>query len=339
MSYETFRNEVLLNMAADEMPVEQIVPAIHAVDKAATKYDVVRKETGLTVINGVPEVLKHYIGTRATENLSPDTLKNYFYTLRDFFMTVNRPVSKVTANDIRCYLYDYKKKNNVSDRTLEQKRLTIKNFYAWCLREDVYDDLKKNPCETVSTIKYYAKPREPFTMSELETIRVCCEDVRERAIVDILVSAGLRVTELCDLKKDDIDLIERTVKVRHGKGNKFRMTYISAETVVSLRRYFNTRTDSCPYVFVNKRGSEKHQIHKKVIEQIFANICVRAGIEDPDRRHPHNLRHTFATVMLQNGAPIQHVQKMLGHAKLETTLVYAKDNLQDIKRTHERCAV
>ena len=339
MSYELFRNEVLLNMAAEEIPVEHLVPAIHAVDEAAKDYDFNRKEIALTVVNGVPQVLKMYIGARATENLSPDTLRTYFYDLRNFFTSTPKHIDEIDANDIRCYLWNYKKTRDISDRTLNQIRICIKSFYTWCLHEKVFPEMVSNPCEPVKSIKYYAKPRQPFTVEELETIRVFCMNERERAIVDLIVSSGIRVSELCALKKEDINMVTREVRVWHGKGDKFRQTYLSAEAMISLRRYYMTRNDNCPYVIVNFRGRDKHKIGKRGIESMLKKICERAGIENPERWIPHNLRHTFATVMIQNGAPVQHVQKLLGHAKLETTMIYAKDNQMDIKRTHERCAV
>ena len=180
-------------------------------------------------------------------------------------------------------------------------------------------------------------PRDQ-TLIELETMRENCRDRREKCVVDLLYSTGLRVSELCDLKFEDIDLHEKSVKVMHGKGNKYRMTYMNAEAVVSLNLYLATRNDDCPYVIVNKHGQVKHGLRKRAIEVMIKNIGERANL-DMKKAHPHIFRHTFATTLIQNGAPVQHVQKLLGHAKLETTMIYAKDNQDDIKRTHERCAV
>lgn len=334
MSYELFRNDVLMNMD-NMLPDEYMIPAINAVDHAAVGYDVKRKPVSLIVVNGTPEALKMYIATRAVQKLTKATIANYFYTLRRFFLFVAKDIDKITANDIRCFLFDYQMQTGISDRTLDGKIGCINTFFDWCVKNGI---LVSNPCINVDRIKYYATPRQPLTQIELETVRECCKDRREKCIVDMLYSTGIRVSELCALKLEDIDIHERSVKIMHGKGNKYRMTYMNAEAVVSLNLYLNTRTDNCPYVIVNKRGEVKHGLQKKSIETIIKNLGERANI-DLKKAKPHNFRHTFATVMIRNGAPVQHVQKLLGHAKLETTMIYAKDNQDDIKRTHERCAV
>ena len=333
MSYELFRNDVLMNLV-EAIPQEQMIPAINAVDKAAVNYDISRKNVSLIVVNGIPDQLKKYIASKATENIKKNTLNIYFYALRNFFLRMSKHIEDITATDIRCYLYEYQQRHKVSERTLEQLRIYINSFFDWAVRNDY---LTKNPCEKVMHIKYYATPREPFDAVELETIRASCRNFREKAIVDLLYSSGLRVSELCALKMEDVDFQSRTLIVRHGKGDKFRITYYNAEAEVSLKAYLATRDDSCPYLIVNIRG-EKHGIGKRAIEDTIKKVCERAEI-DKKKAIPHNFRHTFATVMIDNGAPIQHVQQLLGHAKIDTTLIYAKKNMADIKRTHERCAV
>ena len=334
MSYEFFRTDVLSNLSG-VLPEDLIPPAINAVDRTAVGYEFSPRNVSLIVVDGIPEPLRIYIATRATEKLSKETLRNYFYTLRTFFLYVAKDLDRITANDIRCFLFDYQRRTGISDRTLDSKLGQINTFFDWCVKEDI---LVTNPCAKVLRIKYYAEPRNPLDPVELEMMRQSCTCRREKAIVDLLFSTGLRVSELCALKFEDIDLHERSVRVMHGKGNKYRMTYMNAEAVVSLRMYMAERIDNCPFVIVNKRGQEKHRLTKKAIEEEIKRICQRAEINSK-KAHPHNLRHTFATVMIRNGAPVQHVQKLLGHTKLETTMIYAKDNQDDIKRTHERCAV
>lgn len=333
MSYELFRTDVLSNLQ-NAIPTDQLTPAINAVDRAAMNYDISKKELSLSIVNGTPEPLKMYIASRATENIKQNTLEQYYYAMRKFFLYVNKPLNQITANDIRCFLFDYKQNTGISDRTLETKRIIINGFFDWCTKEDI---LLKNPCEKVMHIKYYATPREPLTQVEMETMRTHCIDKREKAVVDLLYSSGIRVSELCALTFSDINFFTREVRIRHGKGDKYRVTYINAESIVSLQAYLLTRNDNCPYLIVNTRG-EKHGLTKKSIETLIRKIGDRANI-DKKKSRPHNFRHTFATVMIDNGAPVQHVQELLGHAKLETTMIYAKKNQSDIRRTHERCVV
>lgn len=137
MSYELFRTDVFTNLM-ESIPKEQISLAINAVDRAAIGYEISRKSMSLIVIDGVPEPLKIYIATKIAENLNEKTLKNYFYTMKNFFLTLSKSVDKITVNDIKCYLYDYKQRKGISDRTLEQIRICINGFYDWCTRMHIY---------------------------------------------------------------------------------------------------------------------------------------------------------------------------------------------------------
>lgn len=334
MSYELFRTDVITNLSAI-IPGEQMHDVMNAIDRVAINYDINKKSVSLIAVNGVPEPLKMYIASKATENVKKNTLTNYFYALRKFFAYVAKPVDQITASDIRCYLFDYQQKNKVLDRTLNQLRTYINGFYDWCVREDI---LMKNPCSKVLRIKYYSTPREPLDSVELETIRMACKTKREKAVVDLLYTSGVRVSELSNIKFDDIDWKTREVKIRHGKGDKYRITYFNAEAEVSLRSYLNTRSDDCPYVIVNERGKEKHNIGKRSIEEIIKKVGKRTSV-DMKKAKPHNFRHTFATTMIDNGAPVQVVQQLLGHSKLETTMIYVKKNTEEIRRAHERCVI
>ena len=333
MSYELFRTDLFTSLM-DILPQEKLAEVMNAVDVAAQGYEFERKNTSLTVFLPIPEPLKMYIASKATENLSKATLKNYYYLLVKFFSYVKKPFDSITTNDVRNFLLAYKASRQISDRTLEQIRVYIHCFYDWCVNEGL---LFRNPVNLIHAIRYQAKERYVISPLELERMRFNCVTLREKAIIDVLYSSGLRVTELCRLKKEDIDLGARTIHVKQGKGNKDRTTYINAEAVISLTAYLNSRSDTCPYVIVNING-EKHMVNKRTIESEVRKVAERAGLST-EKISPHNFRHTFATTLIRNGCPIEHVQKMLGHSKLSTTMIYARIDDEDVRRNHERCAI
>lgn len=333
MSYELFRNDVLSQINST-IPKCYLDELMNIMDKASEQYTFDRKEVAITVYNNVPEYVKMYIAAKATENLKKHTLENYYNLLKNFFITVCKPITEITANDIRLYLFSYKQKKGICDRTVEQLRIYLNGFFDWCLNEEV---ISKNPVSKVQTIHFHEKQREVVTASELERMRFACKTLREKAIIDVLYSTGCRVSEMCQLRIDDIDWETRSVHILHGKGDKERTTYLNAEAMISLQAYLNSRTDMSPYVFVGIARKTNGMLKKCTIEQEVKNVAKRAGIT----KHitPHNLRHTFATTLLRNGCPVEHVQKMLGHAKISTTMIYARINDEDVRRNHEKYAI
>ena len=332
--YEQFRTEVAVGLQP-YVAEEKLDDALNVIDVAASNYEFKRKETALTVVGGIPEAVKIYIASKITQGLSKATLYGYLKCLEKFFTTMHKPMESITTPDVRAYLHWYQQQNNISDRSKNQIKGQLNCFFGWCMKNDI---LKKNPCELLEPIKFYIKPREAHDDMQLAKMRASCETPREKAVINLLYTSGLRVSELCDLEIRDIDFSKRAIIVRHGKGNKYRVTYFTAETEVALRMYLESRTDSCPYVIVNERDVEKHGVGKKTIETIVHKVGDRAGIER-SKAIPHCLRHTFCTTLLENGCPIQYVQRMMGHAKISTTMIYASINDDDVRHSHAKYAI
>ena len=335
MSYELFRTDVLTQLSCVLQP-NLLEKVMNVLDQSAQQYDFKRKEVALTTYQVVPEPVQMYLAAKATENLSKGTLRNYLYLLNDFFHTLCKPIAEITTNDVRLYLFNYKQKHNISERTLEQKRIYLNCFFEWCIN-NLEETITKNPVSKISTIHFHEKQREAATQSELERMRFACKTYREKAIIDVLYSTGCRVSELCQLKTEDINWNNRSVHILHGKNDKERITYLNAEAMISLQAYLNSRKDISPYVFVASKGFQKGRMGKRAIEVEVKNIVERAGITK--NITPHTLRHTFATTLLRNGCPVEHIQKMLGHAKLSTTMIYAKVDDEDVRRNHEKYAI
>ena len=325
MNNERFRTEFAANL---NLPHDVLKEVLKAFDMASANYDIKQKPLDLIPYGGIPQVVKTYIGAKAVENLRKKTLEQYRYKLVDFFNVVRKPIEEIEPNDIRLYLYAFKKERNASDRYLDCVRITLNSFFQW-LVDNEYPI--KNPCAKIEKIRYKPKEREPLTPYELEDLRWNCESIREKALIDFLFSTGCRVSECADVKLSDIDFNTRSVLIRHGKGDKQRMVYFNAESELTLRKYLETRKDNVDALFVSLR-TPHNPIHAHAIENIVKKVSDRAGLHV----FPHKLRHTFATSGLRGGMPLEKLQMLMGHAKPETTLIYAKLDRADLRNEHQK---
>lgn len=325
---ELFRDELLIQLQQD-FSDEEIEKILRAFDNAAKHFEIKRESTDLTITNGLPEEVKWFIASKAIANCSQGTINQYKYKLINFFGVVQKGIREVTANDIRLYLYWYKTHRNVNNHTLNHTRIVLNAFFGWCVNEGNVID--KNPAATVEKIKYQEPQRQPLTAYELEELRWNCDNIREKALIDFLFSTGLRISECANVKLSDINWGQRSVVVQHGKGDKARIVFFNAESELTLRKYLETRDDDCDGLFVSTR-KPIHAIGTRALENIVTAIGKRAGIH----AFPHKLRHTFATIGLNSGMPIEKLQKLLGHVKPETTLIYAKLDQVDLQLEHRR---
>lgn len=324
---ETFRNE-LASRLLDSLPQDQVKSVLAVLDSAIQDYDITRKPVALVPASGIPEVVKYFLASKAVENLSRGTLKIYGLRLEDFFRRIRKPFSDVRANDIRLYLYWYKSEKHASDGYLDNIRRILSVFFSWLVANEY---LVRNPCASVECIKHQVPERIPLTPYELEELRWVCRTVREKALVDLLYSSGIRASECSAVNLSDIDWKARSIVIRHGKGDKRRVVYFNAESELSLRKYLETRQDDCEALFVTIR-SPHHRLGIRSIETEIGKI----GRRCEHHVFPHKLRHTFATSGLRGGMPLDKLQALMGHAKPETTLIYAKQDQTDLQREHSR---
>lgn len=314
----------------DAIGLEEVQRVMRVFDEVTADYDIQRKCTALACIDGLPDHVRSYIASKAVENKAKGTLREYKNILASFFSTMRKPVEEISTNDIRLYMYKYKELRNVGDSRIESIRVVLNNFFEWCVQEG---DLDRNPARRIAVIRTPRKERSPMSLRDLEKIRVACKDKREKALVDFLYSTGCRVSEAADVLLEDVDMENGTARIRHGKGDKERTVYINAECAISLQAYLDGRTDETPYLFVeSRRPYRRISIHSmdKIIRKIVERTDVRVHVT------PHVFRHTTATVAIQHGMPVEHVQRMLGHESLDTTMIYAKTDNSQVKLNHER---
>lgn len=331
--YEHFRNEFQCAAEGQGIGTKLITDVLHILDQLAERYEIQRKESSLMPYNEeMPEIVKIYIVCKKIAGLSQETLDAYTRTLGLFFRTVRKPMAKITANDIRVYLYSYQRERGCSNRSLDKYRQYLSSFFSWAADEGY---TQSNPMRTIPAIKYEHKPRKNLTQLELEYLRQACRTSREQAIIETLFSTGCRVSELAGLEKSDVDWNARTVHL-FGKGSKHRTSFLNARAEVALKAYLETRNDDCDSLFVTERKPYR-PLKKEALEKIVRNIAERV----PEKIHvtPHILRHTTATLALQNGMPIADISKLLGHEKIDTTMIYAHTCMESVQAGHRKYVI
>lgn len=328
MSYESFRNDVSSRLLSAFPDPDQLSVILEAIDSAAAAYEIKRRCTDLITTDGVPDAVRLYIAAKAVQNVSKGTLSNYYTALRLFFQRMQMPLERISTNDIRLYLYSYKQNHGVNDGTIEHLRIILNGFFEWCIDEDL---LSKNPVHRIRSIRFSDNERLPMTALELEIVRSSCDSLREKAMVDFMYSTACRVSEFAAMDKSDINWQDHTIRIRHGKGDKARTTFLNPEAEVSLKAYLDSRADNSDALFVTNRAPH-HRMGVKSIQDEVQRIISRCTLSV--HVTPHIFRHTAASLALQRGMPIDQVQRFLGHARIQTTLRYAKLLNCDVKASH-----
>ena len=324
---EAFRTEIVSKLLST-VPQDQIRSILSAIDSVLPDYDISHRTVSLITRDEIPQIVKFFIATKSVKNLSRKTLNLYKLRLMDFFSKVNKSYDEITTTDIRMYVYYYKETRHTSDCYCENIRRILHSFFSWCVDNDY---LTRNPCSNVENIKYQEKQRQPLSPYELECLRWNCKDIREKAMVDFFFSTGVRLSECHDANISDINWSQRSVIIRHGKGNKRRIVYFNAEAELTLRKYLESRTDNNDALFVTLRNPHRRLCYK-AIEDVITKVANRAGLHV----YPHLLRHTFATTGIHGGISIEKLQALMGHAEPKTTLIYAKLDNCDLQHEHQR---
>lgn len=310
---------------------EQMKVVINELEIFSDDYNIEKKCRAVAVPDDLlPACYKVYMVSKKIEGMSPQSLITYKCYLEQFLYAVGKPVEKITANDIRLYLYGLVGKN--SDHTIDTKRIVINTFLDWCCLEYY---IPENPCAKIHAIKYEEKPREPLDGIEMEMVRDACVDLRERAMIEFFYSTGCRVTELERLNITDVDFEQKDVHL-FGKGDKHRTSCLNVRAELALKNYLATRNDDNPALFVSERAPHG-RLKKPAIEKRVRQLGEMSKIGR--RVYPHLIRHTTATDGLDRGMPIEEVQQFLGHVNINTTMVYAQVSRANLKRDHRRCIV
>lgn len=274
------------------------------------------------------ELLKSFISSKKIEGCSDKTLVYYRNTIIRLLDVLKMTVCHITTSDIRQYLAQYQEKKQSSKVTIDNMRRIFSSFFAWLEDEDY---IAKSPVRRIHKVKTDSLVKEVLSDEQLELLRDNCTNRRDLAIIDILVSTGIRVGELVKLNRRDIDFHERQCVV-FGKGNKERVVYFNARTKLHLQQYLDERTDDNPALFVSL-SSPHNRLTISGVELCVRKIGKRLNIP---KVHPHKFRRTLATMAIDKGMPIEQVQILLGHVRIDTTLHYAFVNQNNVKMSHKK---
>jgi len=274
------------------------------------------------------ELLDSFLSAKKIEGCSEKTLAYYRHTIEKMLMTVAVAVCHISTMDIRQYLSSYQEKNGSSKVTIDNMRRIFSSFFAWLEDEDY---IAKSPVRRIHKVKTDSLVKEVLTDEQLEQLRDSCTNQRDLAMIDLLASTGIRVGELVKLNRADIDFHERQCVV-FGKGNKERQVYFNARTKLHLQQYLESRTDDNPALFV----SLSSPYNRLTISGVEVRIRTMGKRLNMPKVHPHKFRRTLATMAIDKGMPIEQVQRLLGHVRIDTTLQYAIVNQNNVKMAHKK---
>ena len=269
------------------------------------------------------DLLNMFISSKRVEGCSNKTLRYYETSLLRLFKEINTHVTHIRTDDLRNYLSDYQEKTDCSKSNIDNIRRIMSSFFTW-LEDESY--IIKSPVRRIHKIRSTQTVKETYTDESLETMRDQCGCIRDLAMIDMLASTGMRVGELVRLNIKDIDFENRECVV-FGKGSKERPVYFDARTKIHLKNYLASRTDDNPALFVSLL-SPHNRLEISGVEVRLRKLGRRLGIT---KVHPHKFRRTLATRAIDKGMPIEQVQQLLGHAKIDTTMHYAMVSQNNVK--------
>ena len=319
-------NEVLQKMLPylDNAQMGQLQKVLQHTFWSCTIEEKPDEESGEQSLN----MLELFLASKRVEGCSEKTLVYYRATIDAAVKTIGKQIKHITTEDLRQYLTEYQRRKQSSKVTIDNIRRILSSFFAWLEDEDY---ILKSPVRRIHRVKTSSVIKETYTDEALETMRDNCTELRDLAMIDLLASTGMRVGEMVLLNREDIDFNERECIV-FGKGNKERLVYFDARTKIHLQNYLASRNDTEPALFVSLKVPYK-RLHIGGVEARLRTIGNRLGIP---KVHPHKFRRTLATMAIDKGMPIEQLQQLLGHQRIDTTLKYAMVKQSNVKLAHRK---
>ena len=273
-------------------------------------------------------LLSNFIAAKRVEGCSAKSLRYYESTIQNTLKAIEKPLKHITTDDLRQYLDKYQQKGNAGKVTIDNIRRILSSFFSWLEEENL---ILKSPVRRIHKIKTGTTVKETYSDESLELMRDHCGHIRDLAMIDLLASTGMRVGELVNLSRDEIDFNNRECIV-FGKGDKERKVYFDARTKIHLQNYLDNRSDKNSALFVTlQKPHDRLQISG--VEIRLRELGKKLDIP---KVHPHKFRRTLATMAIDKGMPIEQVQQLLGHQSVDTTLQYAMVNQNNVKISHRR---
>ena len=274
------------------------------------------------------QAIASFIASKRIEGCSEKTIGYYQSTIRTALRKMGKPIAELNTNDIRNLLSKYQETNQVSKVTIDNVRRILSSFFSWLEDEDY---ITKSPVRRIKKVKTAKVVKPVYSDETLELLRDGCKNIRDLAMIDLLTSTGMRVGELVALNIADVNFQDRECVVL-GKGDKERIVYFDARAKVHLQNYLHSRNDNNPALFVTLT-KPYNRLMISGVEIRLRKIGNDLGITHV---HPHKFRRTLATRAIDKGMPIEQVQTLLGHQKIDTTLEYAMVNQSNVKTSHNK---
>lgn len=274
------------------------------------------------------DLIAMFLAAKRIEGCSEKTLKYYQATIDAMVLSLGKNIRHILTEDLRTYLLEYQSSNQSSRVTIDNIRRILSSFFSWLEDEDY---IVKSPVRRIHKVKTARNIKETYSDEDMEKMRDNCEELRDLTIIDMLASTGMRVGEMVLLNRDDINFEERECVV-FGKGDKERIVYFDARAKLHLQGYLSSRTDENPALFVTLRAPHE-RIRIGGIEQRLREMGRRLNIS---KVYPHKFRRTLATMAIDKGMPIEQLQRLLGHQRIDTTLQYAMVKQSNVKTAHRK---
>ena len=273
-------------------------------------------------------LMNAFLSSKKVEGCSDKTLRYYKVTIEKALTTIDIGVTHITTDHVRQYLAQYEQVNKCSKANIDNIRRILSSFFSW-LEDENY--ILKSPIRRIHKIKTTKPVKDVYTDEALEIMRDNCGNLRDLAIIDLLASSGMRVGELVKLNISDVDFENRECIVL-GKGNKERPVYFDARTKIHLKNYILSRNDDNPALFVSLLAP----YNRLEISGVEIRLRKLGRMLEIPKVHPHKFRRYVATRAIDKGMPVELLQRMLGHSKIETTMEYAMVNQTNVKQSHRR---
>ena len=273
-------------------------------------------------------IIDSFISSKQIEGCSDRTIKYYREVIEKFINSFDKSIKQITTEEIRSYLSKHKENSSCGSITIDNIRRILSSFFSWLEDEDY---IIKSPVRRIHKVKTSITVKEVLTDENLERLRDECENIRDLSIIELLISTGIRVGELVNLNISNFNFEDRSCIVL-GKGNKEREVYFDAKTKLHLKEYISKRKDTNEALFVSMRKPYQ-RLSISGIELIIRTLGINSNV---NKVHPHKFRRTLATLAIDKGMPIEQVQKLLGHVKIETTMNYALVNQNNVKISHRK---
>lgn len=274
------------------------------------------------------KLLSFFISSKKVEGCSDKSLKYYINTIEKMLQKIDKSVIDISTNDLRTYLSEYQELKKSSRVTIDNMRRIFSSFFTWLENEDY---ILKSPVRRIHKVKTGRLVKDTLSDEQLEILRDTCTEIRDLAMIELLTSSGMRVGELVKINRKDVNFYERQIVV-FGKGNSEREVYFDARTKIHLKKYLEMRTDDDKALFVSL-SKPNGRLSIGGVEMRLRVLGKKAQI---DKVHPHKFRRTLATMAIDKGMPIEQVQKLLGHMKIDTTMHYAMVNQTNVKNSHRK---